>query len=106
MFAQYEKQFFFIFWKNLLNNPGAGEFAGFEILFVQYEKNIFFYILKNLLNKSGTGWFTKGAPGFLSRFHQWLLKIPGAGWFARFEIFFTQYEYIYIYIYTYSEKIY
>ena len=61
MFAQYEKQFFFIFRKNLLNNPGAGEFAGFEILFAQYEKKIFFYILKNLLNKPGAG--------FLSRLH-------------------------------------
>ena len=84
----------FIFWKNLLNKPGAGWFTkdapgflsrfhqlllkipgagwypGFEMLFAKQEKNIFFISWKHLLNKPGAGWFTKGAPGFLSRLHQ------------------------------------
>ena len=38
----------------------------------------------------------KEVPGFLSRFHQLLLKIPGAGWFARFEILFALFRKTYL----------
>ena len=53
---------------------------------------------------AGAGHFTASAPGFLSRFHQWQQKIPGAGWYAGFEILFAQYEKHIFFLY--SEKTY
>ena len=46
------------------------------------KKNILLFSEKNLHKKYDATWFTKGAPGFLSRFHLILLNKPGAGRFT------------------------